>query len=550
MGHIAAWVGPPTWKAGLDNVGTQQPCIFIYSALLPGITNVTDRAWHFGFYPWFIRAFEQRRPDASEIEFRDWLRRADCLATLISARHAIVRGDDGRDNGRHGSAFPGRLTLLPAARSLSSGDGGSAISLSTYTEPSDENELRYFKNSLGGLGQYYLGVLRDEYHALDGNRRSGVRYTNEIGFPLATAFGHGLDEAAFMDAVAGDRITAAVLDRLSMFCPCALSEQRETARAFLADMFLARDPRWIAGGQNRRATLGLALDLLAEARGAQGDDAAAAFLAACYTSALPTGAPWQPSAHLADIRTCWGLYLRNEMLSLAWEAIFKAALEAIDGIRGIPSIRAAASRCVDHPHFAEALGTLGYATFDGAVESEASSLPPLTELCHPRHELALWRELPEVEGAESVAAALRMLAGLIARHGRPTRCYAPFRLPNGALADYPLTLDTLGRAAVGPWRGLGARDWAHALVASALSAHQRVAIRKLGQSGDDTLMFRIGEDGLFVERRMEEVVETQPRLTQAFQILRDLGLTVPSGPGLLAQPTARGLAALEEIRGV
>jgi hypothetical protein len=112
---------------------------FIYSALLPGITNVTDRAWLFGFYPWFIRAFERRRPDASEAEFRDWLRRADCLATLIGTRHAIVQGEDGRDDGRHGQAFPGRLRLVRAARSLS--QGGSLL-LSTYTEPSDGNELR------------------------------------------------------------------------------------------------------------------------------------------------------------------------------------------------------------------------------------------------------------------------------------------------------------------------------------------------------------------------------------------------------------------------
>jgi hypothetical protein len=62
--------------------------------------------------------------------------------------------------------------------------------------------------------------------------------------------------------------------------------------------------------------------------------------------------------------------------------------------------------------------------------------------------------------------------------------------------------------------GASLRHWLGTLVASALSAHQRVAIRKLGQSGDDTLMFRVGDDGIFVERRLEDVVETQPRLTQ------------------------------------
>jgi len=61
-------------------------------------------------------------------------------------------------------------------------------------------------------------------------------------------------------------------------------------------------------------------------------------------------------------------------------------------------------------------------------------------------------------------------------------------------------------------------------------------------------MFRIGEHGFFVERTLERIVETQPRLEQGFQILRDLGLSEPSGAGRLPRSTDRGRAALEEIR--
>jgi len=286
MGHVAAWIGAPLWKDGLDNVGTQQPCILVYSALLPGITNVTDRALHFGFYPWLLRAFERRHPDASEAEFRETLRRADCLATLIAARHAIVTGDDGRDDRRHGHAFPGTRKLVPAARLLWS---GVALALSQYADPSETNEHRYFKNRLGGLGQYYLGVLRDEYRALHGNGRTGVRYTHEFGAPLADAFADGLDEAAFMDAVEADVVSAEVLDSLASFCPCALRDRRAAAREHLTDLFLARDPRFAAAGVSRRLTLGLALDFLARADGAEGEDEPTEFLSACYGAALPNG---------------------------------------------------------------------------------------------------------------------------------------------------------------------------------------------------------------------------------------------------------------------
>ena len=46
---VVAWLERPKDKIGLDNLGTQQPCIAIDSRLLPGVTNVTDRASYFGF---------------------------------------------------------------------------------------------------------------------------------------------------------------------------------------------------------------------------------------------------------------------------------------------------------------------------------------------------------------------------------------------------------------------------------------------------------------------------------------------------------------------
>jgi hypothetical protein len=53
---VVGWLERPAEKIGLDNLGTQQPCITIYSRLLPGVMNVTDRVSYFGFYPWFVRA--------------------------------------------------------------------------------------------------------------------------------------------------------------------------------------------------------------------------------------------------------------------------------------------------------------------------------------------------------------------------------------------------------------------------------------------------------------------------------------------------------------
>lgn len=190
---ISAWLDRPLHKSGLDNVGTQQPCVLVYSSLLPGITNVTDRAYHLAFYPWFIREFGRRFPDAPEDTFREWLRRADCLLTLIAERHGSLC--PGPDTERHAGGCPGRLKLGPAAQRLA--DEGGSLALSAYTDRAEGNTQRYFKNPLGGLGQYYLGQLRDEYGALRGDTRTGVKYTESVGEHLALAAAEGVPVEAF-----------------------------------------------------------------------------------------------------------------------------------------------------------------------------------------------------------------------------------------------------------------------------------------------------------------------------------------------------------------
>ena len=45
---VETWVSPPKLSVVLI-AGSQAPCVLIYSQLLPGITNVTDRARYYSF---------------------------------------------------------------------------------------------------------------------------------------------------------------------------------------------------------------------------------------------------------------------------------------------------------------------------------------------------------------------------------------------------------------------------------------------------------------------------------------------------------------------
>jgi hypothetical protein len=77
------WVQQPKYKKGLDPLGVQQPCIAVYSSLLPGLTNVTDRVIYYGFGPWFSWSFAKRYPQAKPKEFVEMLRCAEVLLALI-----------------------------------------------------------------------------------------------------------------------------------------------------------------------------------------------------------------------------------------------------------------------------------------------------------------------------------------------------------------------------------------------------------------------------------------------------------------------------------
>lgn len=257
LGENIAWVRPPEPIRGLDHLGVQAPCTALYAQLLPGITNVTDRARYCAFHPWVIWSFERRYAHHSLHEFRRVLRRAECLFALIAIRHA--RALDDADHGRHGAGMVGRFELLRI------GEDAEQIVLDEYAAL--EGPRRYFKNKLGGLGQYYFGPLRD-LRILD-HSPQGIAYPpgydRERGRELAEAFALGVAEDAFFRALEAPSITWSDLDDLASFCPCGL-RGNPVEHELLLDLFLARSAAYRAdGGEARRASLGLMLDLAGHA---------------------------------------------------------------------------------------------------------------------------------------------------------------------------------------------------------------------------------------------------------------------------------------------
>lgn len=538
----SAWVRPPEPIRGLDHLGAQAPCTALYAQLLPGITNVTDRARYYSFHPWLLWSFERRYTDHSLDAFRRVLRRAECLFALIGIRHSRSLAD--ADEGRHGAGMVGRFELLRIGHDAT-------IQLDDYAAL--EGKRRYFKNRLGGLGQYYFGPLRDLLildHAPQGIAYP-PGYDRERGREVAEAFAKGVPEDAFFRLLEAPSIEWSDLDALAPFCPCGL-RGNSSEYGLLLDLFLTRTTTFQAnGGDARRTSLALMLDLAG--RNAQQTDYTYEEIlrGAAYTGGLPDGRPWDVDAVLLRARKGWGTYQRNELLSLAVQGLFAAILRAIERDRhgvlnrtadagdvGVNLVRSFASR-------------LSRPLADLIAEVRAD-LPPLGSWLESGHELQRgWRlqalrfddDKLEVAAEESVQILLALLA-----RGVDEYPYADFELDPEYFDPQEIHLLSLRHASRTTWTGMNVGEWVRWLSVNwCIGRHLRVALRKLRGERRDTFRIRPLEGELRVVETPPPTY-TIPRVGRTVQILRDLGL-IDFDDEQAVVLTDRGRAELEACLG-
>jgi len=518
MDVTTAWLKPPSKAGGLDHLGIQQPPTRIFSTLLPGLTVVTDRVSNYSFYPWVIWAHLQ---DGGQVglDFVHTLRRAECLLTLIAERHAEVTGEAKL---LHSLGLVGRNTLAPALRE----DARRPIPLGELAALRSENSNSYFKNRYGGLGQYYLGSLR-ELGILDrvGER---VECSEDIGIPLAIALDARVDRSAFFRIVKRGLAVEKDLDRLHSLCPCHLAAHTPE-RELLIDLLFARKVKPTTTDELRRQTLLLLLDL-AFRRGRVGEAPLdVVFRAACLTGSIDGGVVWTPPEKWLRVRRAWATYERNDELSIAVLGIFWTALRLLDERDG----RAESAREVGALVSEAASAVLPMAralTLREAIEETARSLPPLPNWDNEKHEFqrsqyvrasARDRDLPGC-----LLAALDTLLAIGARHSEP-QPYLEVGIPPDYLNDYPLNLLSFHRKVSGEWRELRLADWAGTLASEwGVEAHLRVALRKLHHESLDKFLLYVTDEGI---RRRQDAEPPLPgftasRVDRAVRFLVDLGL--------------------------
>ena len=537
-----SWVKGPQQITGLDHLGVQAPCINIYAQLLPGITNVTDRARYYSFYPWLLMEMDQAGYIYDD-KFIMAFRRADALFTLISLRHQ-EECDDGQ---HHAAAAVGTLVLQKALHTLRN---KKLIKLSSYSSI-EAGEDRYFKNKLGGLGQYYLGVLR-ALHLMSGNARNGVNTIHDIGGLLAKNFSNSLPTDVFMKAVKDDEVSLQVLDKLSGFCLCQLHEYLSEKEA-LVQLFSGVGPyqghdEYTDNESHRRKHSLIYFLEMADAATTNGlSFDIDTFRGMAYSRAVSVNKPLNIDSSMDEITKGWASYQRNELLSVALQGLFFACLRSYElsnmSFNSIDELATWFWR--KGAGYKTLLKFKNISSFNKLRAHMLKKMPAFENWQEDEHEIQSMFKLRSLSRGNAVntkdintiiISSLRILTSLVGRdENKPG--YENLYFPKGYFDYYPINLNSLEEKlgeSVSGWSGLKIEDcMIHVMSEWCLGAHLRVALRKLRLQSQSTFRFMPTDHGLEIID-IPSVANTQPRFRQAQAILEDIGLLVKDAEGWLS----------------
>ena len=519
------WVAPFQAASGMDHLGLQVVAEQIYSELLPGLTNVTDRLWNYAFYPWFAWAYQQQGWESDDQSFKDALRRAEVLNTLIGAVHEL---ENGSDSFIHGGGLVGRQKLLGAAKDLIS---GSRFVLDDFAPL--ESTRQYFANPRGGLGQYYQSVLRN-LGIMQWDIKAGPQISDSRGLLLAEAMDSHLDRAGFFTALQAASLNLQDIQNLSVFCPCQFQDMKGL-RGHLEGMLLNKpeSPFQEVAGEDRRRTLFLILasaNHLNEPSNPEDfeDHAYWRFREAMYSGAWNDHVSIEIPKAYERTRSRWRAFQRHELLSIALQGVFWAGLYELSGGVGTIEDPDRYGRWFIE-RFSKVIRGIGKAKepLQQALKTVASQLPQVSQVEDDHHEMQLAYQLRTSAAAKdtesTVNFALRTLLALMARQAPPDP-YENFEFQDGYFNSYPVNLHSLlglntAEMSLEAWIAYVVREWG-------IKAHLRVAFRKLYGEHLDTFKV-IPEDDHLAIVSQEDIPRpnwTSPRLHNAIRMLLDLGL--------------------------
>ena len=302
------WADYPSSASGRDPLAVQNSSVVIYTKMMVGITNVTNRIRYNGFYCWLLELILQKTKVKGSInEQIHFIRRAELLIAYM-----MVNEFPGV-TGVSGSFF--------AARNLNE-----HINLSDGADWESKiagHEL-YWTFKGGVFGQYYSGVVRElgliNHPSTELNIYTVTSYGKELGNYFGSNLPGGLRETFWGHILKGKVKSQDLTDLI----PFALHQIPESAEAvFYRKMLLSKDDRSPEPTFYRKQTIKLLLKSLSgQAEGVS------------YLPYLFLKENYKKHIGLRELSknaaTAWYIYELNEVLHVTLEHFHASLLWSID----------------------------------------------------------------------------------------------------------------------------------------------------------------------------------------------------------------------------
>ena len=220
-------------KVGLNQLGLRNASEALFTTLLPGLNNVSNRIRYYSFYCWIIDEFYKSRENFTDKEFYKYIRYSDYLLALIHSKGEGING------------IPG---ITYALNTRSSGDYEHNLQLGTYNSQGNTKSNTYWANAGGILRQYYASSLKDIAILKENTENSSIMNISKEeglinGSMLAESFARniGKDGLIFLDIVRRGKATNDELDSLESSFNMRRFPQNSNEKDLIIELLLQKD---------------------------------------------------------------------------------------------------------------------------------------------------------------------------------------------------------------------------------------------------------------------------------------------------------------------
>lgn len=486
MSQATDWTKPGSFSAGRDPLGFQAASVRLYTTLVPGLTNVTNRLRYYSFYCWVVWQFEEIHHTTKENKWVEFIRRAEAAIAL-----ACQIGDAATALGMAGSDWWRNIAADPAIQAFD------------LVEPTNRpgEERQYLKAKYGNFGQFYTAsMLEMELIKAASPRVYGVSNTAGSALALAVQLEHPEACALLLEAIQSGRISRSDCQKISdSLHPSHLDPLSEEAR--LLGEFLqggrADDPTALA----RRITLRNLLAIVAEKDGNYD----------LRRELYAQSGRLRASPQAIENLTGWRAYFINEFCHIALEVWLNALVGLSDQVAEPTSIENLAADLA-----LIAVPDSVASTDDFAMSVAMDSLEEEHDLGERLVSIASAKQMPD---AAAIVGSAKLLLSLWLRWTTDLKVRADLA-----------SATTEGRSAEGVFRFLdsarntNARGTIANLVKKFIVAnHLTIAGQKLATGGRFTYRFTL-DDGCLVDGEYGEYTYTTPRIFNLLTFARDAHL--------------------------